>query len=131
MLQPPPVSDSSSVAMATPQLGSVHAVYHDPTVTAVGMSPGGSPQGHPAWVRGCVINVRQNETRPQEVLVLAIDYGFVFSAALTQLRPLPHACQGIIHQVRSRGEGEGRERGGEGRGGRNGRRGGRGGVGSY
>ena len=87
--------------MAAPQLGSVHAVYFDPT--AVEMPLGRSTPSHPTWLRGRVIGVRQTATQPLEVVVLAVDHGFVFTAAMTQLRPLPHACQGIIHQVRLRG----------------------------
>ena len=90
--------------MATaPQLGSVHAAYFDPVAAEV--SHERSATTHPTWLRGRVIGTRRSvTTQQQEVVVLAIDHGFVFMAAMTQLRPLPHACQGIIHQVRLRGK---------------------------
>lgn len=102
MLQPCPVTDSSLVAMAAPQLGSVHAVYFDPTEEE-GPREWTTPT-HPTWLRARVIGSRHYGSHQQEVevevVVLAIDYGFVFTVMMTKLRPLPHACQGIIHQVR-------------------------------
>ena len=98
VLQPCPVTDSSLVAMAAPQLGSVHAVYFDPTEEE-GPREWTTPT-HPTWLRGRVIASRYSDSHQQEVVVLAIDYGFVFIASMTKLHPLPHACQGIIHQVR-------------------------------
>lgn len=95
-LQPPPLSCDHDLPLAP---SDVYAAYCNPTQLTLASCFLSSAQ----WCRARLLRILPDPAAvdgSRQVVVLAVDYGFMMTLPLSHLSPLPPECRGIPPQVR-------------------------------